>query len=251
MALIQQATEVFWTLLEPWLFMLVSVTYIPRTVLALIRAGSYQTFFSRSGFSDALFGQFWADIGPEVKNNAKDRVIPLLEGRVSAGSVHDTQRHTPVGGTVIEVGAGSGMWADVFVNFIAGGDARKRAEGEDAGPVTKVFGIEPNTQSVAALRTRTLQVGLGHVYEVVPVGIEEALELNLIEPESVDAIVCILCLCSIPEPEKNTKLLYKLLKPGGKWYIYEHVRNDKGGLLVRLYQSQFLCFYHRIAELCF
>jgi hypothetical protein len=58
-----------------------------------------------------------------------------------------------------------------------------------------------------------------------------------IKKESVDCIVSILCLCSILEPEKNIAELYGLLKKGGLWYLYEHVRT-RDGLFMRLYQSE-------------
>lgn len=44
--------------------------------------------------------------------------------------------------------------------------------------------------------------------------------------ESVDCIVSILCLCSIPEPEKNITKLYELLKKGGRGiftYMFERM----------------------------
>src|SRR6185295_6722012 len=95
----------------------------------------------------------------------------------------------------------------------------------EEGKVTKVYGVEPNEQSHQALQQRVREAGLQDVYEVVPVGIEDmaggAAESKKwdgrIEPESVDAIVTILCLCSIPEPVKNIGLLYGYLKKGGKW----------------------------------
>ncbi|PHH86055.1 hypothetical protein CDD83_10823 [Cordyceps sp. RAO-2017] len=90
------------------------------------------------------------------------------------------------------------------------------------------------------MRQRVRDVGLGEVYEVVPVGIESvgdpAAWAGQIPPGSVDCIVGILCLCSIPDPDENIRRLYKLLKPGGRWYVYEHVEATRGGPLLSLYQ---------------
>lgn len=139
----------------------------------------------------------------------------------------------PVSGVVLEVGAGSGMWADVFAKI------------NTRSGLKRVYGIEPNLTSAAALKQRVKEVGLEGTYEVVPVGIEALNDptawAGRIEPGSVDCIVTILCLCSIPEPEKNIRLLYECLKEGGRWYAYEHVQVEvgRGGWLLRQYQRKF------------
>jgi hypothetical protein len=51
------------------------------------------------------------------------------------------------------------------------------------------------------------------------------------------------CLCSIPTPEKIIKELYPLLKPGGKWLVYEHVKTKYQGHFVGYWQSEF-CSEH-------
>ncbi|EEY14445.1 conserved hypothetical protein [Verticillium alfalfae VaMs.102] len=133
-----------------------------------------------------------------------------------------------VRGVVIEVGAGSGMWVNMFAKV---------------GGVRRVFGVEPNAASQSALRRRVQEAGLDGVYEVVPVGIEELGDASRwdgkIEPESVDCIVSILCLCSIPDQEANIATLYGYLKKGGRWYVYEHVQ-AKSNLFMKLYQRRSL-----------
>ncbi|PNY25408.1 Methyltransferase-like protein 7B [Tolypocladium capitatum] len=244
MALWDFLKSLFLHLTDPWLFMAISAQYLPRTVTDIISSGEFYKLLSLSAFSEALFGNFWARVGPSVKAAGEERVIPLLEGRVSGGRIHVDVVGTPVHGTVIEVGAGSGMWADVFAR-IGGGSgstARDRArKRKQAVPtITKIYGVEPNPQSAAALRKRVEDVGLGDVYEVVPVGIESVSDPDAwagqIQPGTVDCIVGVLCLCSIPDPEENIKHLYRLLKPGGHWYVYEHVKATRGGPLISLYQ---------------
>lgn len=233
-------------LVDPWLFMFSSARHIPSTILTLLRQGRITTVLSPWAFRDVLFGNFWANFGPMVRINAEPRVIPLLEGRVKDGVVQEEPYFQPVNGRVIEVGAGSGMWADVF--FKIGGDKdgedglRRRGVKSGSG-LTKIYGVEPNPQSADALRQRVREVGLGDVYEVVPVGIESlsdpaAWTGTTIEPGSIDCIVSILCMCSIPDQEKNAKALYELLKPGGRWYVYEHVKAERGGILISLYQRK-------------
>ena len=245
-------TDVFDHLRGPWILMSYSLWEMPGTISSLIIRGDYSTLFSFEDFSELNFGSLWAVIGPEVKKSAEPRVIPLLEGRVKQGAVTDKVVGTPVHGTVLEIGAGSGNWADVFAkvssrpaldNSQAPGESDGvRQRGPASKSITKIYGVEPNPQSCVALRQRVKDVGLGESYHVVPVGIEHLDDPSAwdgrIAPESVDCIVCVLCLCSIPEPEKNVALLYRLLKPGGTWYVYEHVKVSKGGLFMKLYQRK-------------
>ncbi|KAG0093893.1 hypothetical protein BGZ92_000604 [Podila epicladia] len=172
----------------------------------------------------------------------EERVIALLEGRVKGGCIHDEVVRTPIHGTVLEIGAGSGMWVDVLARFrsnvvAAGGLSKRKNSGRG---ITKIYGVEPNPISAKALQKRVNEIGLQDVYQVVPVGIEFVNEPSVwdgkIEPGSVDCIFGILCMCSIPEPEKNIGLLYKLLKPGGYWFVIEHVRVSPGSPLLRFYQ---------------
>jgi SAM-dependent methyltransferase len=243
----------------PWLFMSFSIALLPKTIFQLIRAGKFRALFSFSELSSANFGNFWAIIGPTVKSEFKPNVIPLLEGRVRDGVIHDDVVNPAVSGIVLEIGAGSGMWTDVFAS-IAGRDLpkdtgekgdgynlrRRTAEGTTgttapAPGITKIYGVEPNPTSVKALRKRVTEFGLDGTYQVIPVGIEQITDPDAwegnIEEGTVDSVVCICCLCSIPEPEKNIRLLYKLLKPGGRWYVHEHVQTDRG-FFIRWYQCK-------------
>ncbi|KAI4597954.1 hypothetical protein KJ359_003761 [Pestalotiopsis sp. 9143b] len=226
--------EIFAEVTGPLLFIGVSLSYAPRTILEFITSGQPWKLLSPDSFKEALFGNFWSVMGPEVKANGQERVIPLLEGRISGGRMHEHQVAAPIHGTVIEVGAGSGMWADVLGRFVAAkGSARTSG-------ITKIYGVEPNPKSAAALRQRVTALGLEDIYEVVPVGIESLNQpgvwAGMVAPESVDCIAGVLCLCSIPDPDENIKHLYRLLKPGGHWYVYEHVKASRGGFWLKLYQ---------------
>lgn len=172
----------------------------------------------------------------------EERVVALLEGRVKGGCIQDEVVGTPIHGTVLEVGAGSGMWVDVLARFsinigATGGPRNRKNTGRG---ITKIYGVEPNPISAKALQKRVNEVGLQDVYQVVPVGIESVTDPSAwdseIKPGSIDCIVGIMCLCSIPEPEKNINLLYKLLKPGGYWFVNEHVKVKHGSPLIRFYQ---------------
>lgn len=253
MALLSTLQDLVVHLVEPWLLMAVSLRHVPQTVRALLSEGQPAALLSPAAFSEALFGHFWATVGPDVRRASEEHVVPLLEGRVANGRVHPSVVAVPVHGTVVEIGAGSGMWVDVFARIRAGegppppdrdddDGLRSRARRDRAVPITNIYGVEPNPRSAAALRRRVRQVGLDDVYHVVPVGIESVSDplawAGRIPPGSVDCIVGVLCLCSIPNPEDNIRRLHGLLKPGGRWYVYEHVKATRGGPLLRLYQRE-------------
>ncbi|KAF9133997.1 hypothetical protein BGX30_012088 [Mortierella sp. GBA39] len=230
------------TLMEPWFFMWLSLSHVPATIQALVAAKDYGTLFSPSRFREALFGTLWATAGPMSKAMHEERVVALLEGRVRGGCIQGEVVRTPIHGTVLEIGAGSGMWVDVLARFSgnvgATGELYNRKKTERG--ITKIYGVEPNPISAKALQKRVNEVGLQDIYQVVPVGIEYVNDPSAwdseIKPGSIDCIFGILCLCSIPEPEKNINLLYKLLKPGGYWFVNEHVKVTHGGPLLRFYQ---------------
>ncbi len=49
--------------------------------------------------------------------------------------------------------------------------------------------------------------------------------VKLIDPESLDAVVCTLVLCTIPNPEMALGNFMKWLKPGGRLVVLEHIRS--------------------------
>lgn len=249
----------FWALLDPWLFLGFSVSYIPSTIARLYRSGSLSTLLSPSSFTSAWFGTFWAAFGPGLRDNNWDRMVALLDGRVSGGQIRATRVGEPVSGTVIEVGPGSGLWAGLFAepSLLHGDD--DNTDGDDGGVrrrkggkgVTKVYGVEPSSDMHPQLRASIAKAGLDGVYEIVPVGIESLASSGRVQKESVDCIVSILCLCSIPDPEKNIRELYSYLKPGGRWYVFEHVRTGPHqGWAMRAYQVLLNVFWPRCIGGC-
>ncbi|KAI1501927.1 S-adenosyl-L-methionine-dependent methyltransferase [Biscogniauxia marginata] len=244
-------------LLRPWVFMSLSLSYAPRALLDTLR-GSPSPSPSRSPFPfssawrrrfrDLWFGRFWAAAGPGVRSSAEANVAPLLEGRVAGGRVVDDSAAGPgVSGVVLEIGAGGGTWVDLF--------ARRRTSRDsgDGDVITRIYGVEPSADQHASLRRAVREAGLEDVYEIVPVGIEDLGGGSSgsgsnkkweggggggggrIEKGSVDCIVSILCLCSIPDPERNIRELYGYLREGGRWYVFEHVRCEYSWYM-RLYQ---------------
>jgi SAM-dependent methyltransferase len=266
--------DAFLGLLGPWLFLSLSASFLPQTVASLFRTRAFDVLLSPSRFREAWFGRFWSYAGPNVRESVGPDVLPLLDGRTSGGRVVEEPMGPGVGGVVIEIGPASGLWVEIFSERHLYEDAsasandgqlssttlreRGAAKGDDGkgkkkrantarSKITRVYGVEPNASHHAALRRSVEAAGLQDVYEIVPVGIEDLSSPSggkrkgkwegSIEPGSVDCIVSVLCLCSIPDPERHIRELYELLRPGGRWYVFEHVRCEYSWYM-RLYQSK-------------
>lgn len=234
-----ELNALFWGLVGPWLFLARAFSYLPGTVLRALRTGDLRTLLSPSRLQDAWFSAFWSFMGPQIREGNGPRMVALLEGRMAAGHVVDEPVHQPVGGVVLEIGPASGLWVNVFSSNDKPGPAS--LGGKTADGVRRVYGVEPNLEVHPALRQRVREAGLEDTYEIVPAGIESLSDPTAwdgkIEKGSVDSIVSILCLCSIPEPEKNIPELYSYLKKGGRWYLYEHVQVSRNWPL-RFYQRK-------------
>jgi hypothetical protein len=192
-------------LIDPLNFLIFSISYIPGTIYSLIITGQFSVLLSLSAFKHAWFARVWEAAGPSTREASLPKVITLI----------------PLArGVVLEVGPGSGEWVDLY----------------DKEKVTKIYGVEPNKDHHESLRKRIKEAGLSDIYVIVPVGIEE-LGMGWVRKEEVDSMVTIQCLCSIPTPEKLIDLLYEYIKPGGQWFVYEHVVTH-GGFLMEMYQGE-------------
>ncbi len=89
---------------------------------------------------------------------------------------------------------------------------------------TKVFSVEP---SIPMLKKAKIKAdGKGNI-TFYNYGIN-AQELGKeLEPKSMDAIVCTLVLCTIPNPVLALENFKKWLKPNGKLIIMEHIHAEK------------------------
>ncbi|KAF2853350.1 S-adenosyl-L-methionine-dependent methyltransferase [Plenodomus tracheiphilus IPT5] len=231
-------TEAFMGLLEPWHFMLISLSYLPATVAHLYSTAGLSSILTWQTLQSAWFSRFWAWAGPRIRDGNGPRITALLEGRVTGAQVVNEVVGEPINGIVLDIGPGLGYWVDLYAKTdipVQDSSAATRRRGPPAKAITKVYGVEPSLSSHAALRQRAVSAGLDGVFEILPVGIEDIAKETAVEKGSVDAIVSLLCLCSIPEPEKNIGELYSYLKPGGRWYVYEHVV-VKGYWPMQLYQ---------------
>lgn len=115
-------------------------------------------------------------------------------------------------GRVLEIGASTG-------NQVSRLDKTK---------IDHVFGVEPNNVMVDVLNAKIAELEMGDIYTPVTCGIEDFEQLKAlgIVEGSVDTILSIQVLCSIPDAESVLKSLYKLLKPGGQLVFFEHQKSQ-------------------------
>ena len=135
--------------------------------------------------------------GPVFAARDEETVLPKLVPQAS--------------GTVLELGPGMGNQLPRY----------------DVSKLTKVYGVEPNAGLHDALRTKVKECGLENIYEIIPCGVEDvaALKKHGISAGSVDTVLSVQVLCSVPDPDEILRRLYILLKPGGRLITYEHVKS--------------------------
>ena len=103
----------------------------------------------------------------------------------------------------------------------------------DREKVTKYVALEPNTLMHEEIRKVSADSGYSEAdgtLVVLPYGAQDIPQIvdALGAPHSVDTLVSILTICSIPSPANTMKELVDLvLKPGGQLLFYEHVLSPR------------------------
>lgn len=168
-------------------------------LIALLRIATRnpRVLISVPKVKEAVFAQFWLRMGPMFADGDKETAIPALVSEAS--------------GTVLELGPGIGSQLPRY----------------NTSKITKIYGVEPNVDLHQSLRENIKAGGLIDVYEIVPCGIEDVVELKEhgIVPGSIDTILSVQVLCSVPELTETLRRLYALLRPGGQLIVYEHVKS--------------------------
>ncbi len=110
-------------------------------------------------------------------------------------------------GKILEVGVGTG------VNF------------EHYSDKIELIGIEPSPYMISQAKKRK-EISLNpDGITLHNIGCSYPEMERLIEPESLDFVVCTLVLCTVPEPEKAVGNFMKWLRPGGHLLVLEHIRS--------------------------
>lgn len=201
------------------------------TVLTRLRLDLIQSLWlgKRSDARDYAFAKFYTDIGKPtihksctLKPNIKTRGLGVHFARF--------EEDTPVprlvaqaDGVTLKLGPGSGNQLPRF----------------NPQSITRLYGLEPNTNFIKVLRTRIQHYpNLARSYVLVNASIEDQAALNLygILEGSLDSVVCMQVLCLVHDPAAAARQIYKLLKPGGQLLFWEHQRSQD--TIIRLMQSR-------------
>ncbi|WP_167881184.1 class I SAM-dependent methyltransferase [Leptospira gomenensis] len=142
----------------------------------------------------------------------------------------------PLRGKILEVGSGTGI---NFPLYSPGADVLaiepSRSMMQKAEERMTSLGFSRNAGSSPEIRTATLGIG------------DPELE-NLVPPNSVDAVVFTLVLCTVPDPEYAIRFAKSRLKKGGKLLLLEHVRASTSA--GRILQKTLNPFWTRFAQGC-
>lgn len=95
-------------------------------------------------------------------------------------------------------------------------------------PGTQLVAIEPNPHMHPALERAAATHGVS--LDVRATGAEA----TGLPAASADAVVCTLVLCTVPDPAAALAEVRRILRPGGRLFLIEHVAADPGSFLARL-----------------
>lgn len=99
------------------------------------------------------------------------------------------------------------------------------------GQITKLICVEPNRAFHSELLRNAEKAGFDRQKMFLTGESAQAdipgSALADVPNESVDTIIALSCLCSIPHPQVTIKTLREKLKPGGKFLFSEHVKSTE------------------------
>jgi ubiquinone/menaquinone biosynthesis C-methylase UbiE len=90
------------------------------------------------------------------------------------------------------------------------------------GDDVRLTGIELSPEMLAVARDRQREL---EREADLRLGDAQALDF---EGESFDTVTCTLALCTIPDARQAVREIYRVLRPGGRFLLLEHVRSPSG-----------------------
>ena len=129
-------------------------------------------------------------------------------------------------GDVVEIGVGPGLNLQYY----------------NTTNVNKVIGIDPSDELNKIAKKNANKVNLD-----IEFNLSSAESIDL-PTSSVDSVVCTFSLCSIPDPEKALKEIYRILKPGGKYFFCEH--GISPDFFTKVFQNVTNIFYPKLSGGC-
>lgn len=164
----------------------------------------------------------------KVFSAAYDPVMGLVEKNALAG--RRKMLLSPLSGKILELGCGTG------INF------------EFYGAGANVLALEPSDAMRAQAEDRLLKGGVTARIRVVPWLLSDERLAAAVPNASLDAVVCTLILCTVPDPDATLAHLKRLLKPTGYLIALEHVRAK--GEIGQMAQNLLNPMWRHLAEGC-
>ena len=129
-------------------------------------------------------------------------------------------------GDVVEIGVGPGLNLQYY----------------NTTNVNKVIGIDPSDELNKIAKKNANKVNLD-----IEFNLSSAESIDL-PSSSVDSVVCTFSLCSIPDPIKALNEIYRILKPGGKYFFCEH--GISPDFFTKVFQNVTNIFYPKLSGGC-
>jgi hypothetical protein len=89
MAIVATILDLVMGLTVPWAILVINILHIPRTIKAFVASNQYAKLLSASDFTASWFANFWATIGPAVKETFEHDMVALLHGRILNSKMYD------------------------------------------------------------------------------------------------------------------------------------------------------------------
>ena len=170
---------------------------------------------SPSKLRDSAFASFWAKYGPLMSQHVPPQLGPLLS------NVH---------GRILDLGPGTGDQLRVY----------------PGSQIDVAYGIEPAAPLHEQLLAKAKEAGFrDNSYRILTCGAQPQELIPALAKEGLlgeavgsggdrgengvgvfDAIIAIRVLCGVPDIQETADNLFRLLKPGGRLIISEHVVNS-------------------------
>ena len=143
------------------------------------------------------------------KSEDIDPLIGLLEGE--SREIYRERAHLaalvgpPAGGTIADVGAGSGFMAELFSDLV--------------GPGGKVYAVDINPKLLERIAARATEQGRGNIETVL--GTDTSIELP---PNSVDIVFICDTYHHFEFPQRSLQSIHRALRPGGQIVLVDFRR---------------------------
>ena len=157
------------------------------------------------------------------------KVVPILLTVLCNTKPNHYQRQKIVPlatGDVVEIGVGPGLNLQYY----------------NTTNVNKVIGIDPSDELNKIAKKNANKVNLD-----IEFNLSSAESIDL-PTSSVDSVVCTFSLCSIPDPKKALNEIYRILKPGGKYFFCEH--GISPDFFTKVFQNVTNIFYPKLSGGC-